>query len=393
MRKAAKAVPFGLSFDDVLLVPNLTALRSRKDAVVSTRLTPQISLQIPIVSANVPWCTESRMAAAMAMLGGIGIVHRMTTPALQAREIRIVKAIEFAPSDYPNATVDKDGRLMVGAAVGVKGDYLARARAVTESGADLLLVDIAHGHSQEALEAIAAIRRVYPKIALVAGNVATAKGTAALIRMGVDAVKVGIGPGGICTTRLVTGCGVPQVTAILGCSEYAAKRNIPIIADGGIRAAGDITKALAAGASTVMLGSMLAGAEESAALTVVKGARRYKITTGFVTLGMELTLKRASKVPFTEKEIVDYVPEGVESSFPFTGPLRETIGQCLGGLKSGMSYCGAKSIPQLWKNAQFIQISPAGFLEGTPHALKRSDQVHPDYKRQYLAQAAQGAVR
>jgi len=207
-------IPFGLSFDDVLLIPDMTLVPSRKVVDVSTFVTRKIRLHLPILSANVPWCTESRMAAAMARVGGLGIIHRMNTPELQAAEVRAVKTTHVALAEHRDATVDDAGRLRVGAAVGVKGDYRRRASLAVENGADLLLVDVAHGHSYQVLKAIELLKKDFPELAIIAGNVATRAGFEALVRAGADAVKVGIGPGGICTTRIVTGCGIPQITAI-----------------------------------------------------------------------------------------------------------------------------------------------------------------------------------
>jgi len=324
------------------------------------------------------------MAAAMACSGGLGIIHRMMPPEQQAAEIGKVKSIQYSKLLYPNATIDTDSLLVVGAAVGVKGDFSERARLAVESGVNLLVVDIAHGHSDQTLRAIEVLKRAHPDTELIAGNVATMDGTRDIINAGADAVKVGIGPGGICSTRVVTGCGMPQITAILESSQYARKHDVSIIADGGIRSSGDITKAIAAGASAVMLGSMLAGAEESSAHVVTQGAQKYKITTGFVTLGMELTLKKLSNQYITEEELKNYVPEGVEATFPYTGPLQDTLIPYIGGLKSGMSYCGASSIQELWRRANFIQITRSGFTEGTPHALTRTEQIQPDYKTIFI---------
>ncbi|MEV0680146.1 IMP dehydrogenase [Actinosynnema sp. NPDC050436] len=375
----------GLSFDDVLLVPQLSRADSRRDVRLDTRLVPGIELALPIISANTPWCTEAAMAAELARLGGCGFLHRMQPAADQVRMVAEVKAVPVDPVRSPAATTDAGGSLVTGAAIGVKDDYLVRAGALVSAGADVLLLDIAHGHSAQALAALRKVKSEFPGIPLVAGNVATAEGTRALIEAGADAVKVGIGPGGICTTRQVAGAGVPQVTAVLDCAEEAAATGTPIIADGGIRSSGDMVKALAAGASTVMLGSMLAGADESAAVPIERDGRRYKVTTGFVTLGVPLTLKRAGGQEITKEDLEDYVAEGVEATFEHRGALAALLKQYAGGIRSGLSYSGALGIDELRERAEFVQVSAAGLGENKPHALDRAPQLHPDYRTEFLA--------
>jgi IMP dehydrogenase/GMP reductase len=375
----------GLCFDDVLLVPKLTHADSRQNVQLETKLVPSISMALPIISANTPWCTGAAMATAMAQLGGCGFVHRMQLPDDQIRMVAEVKATAVDSVRFPGATTGADGQLLVGAAVGAKEDYLRRAAALVAAGADVLLIDIAHGHSTQTLAALEKVKSNFPGIAVVAGNVATAEGTRALIEAGADAVKVGIGPGGICTTRQVAGAGVPQLTAILDCAEEAAASDTPIIADGGVRTSGDMVKALAAGASTVMLGSMLAGVEESAAVMVERDGRRYKVTTGFVTLGVPLALKRASGQEITQQDLDNYVPEGVEATFEYCGRLETVLKQYAGGVRSGLSYSGAMSIAELWGNAEFVRVSSAGLGENRPHAVERAPQLQPDYRAAFLA--------
>lgn len=358
----------GLTFDDVLLVPKRTRVTSRREVDLSTQLLSGLVLRLPILSANTPWCTEARMAASIALLGGLGFIHRMQTPERQAGQVQEAKSTAIPPELRPEASLDPRGRVMIGAAVGVRGDYLRRAELLIESEADILLVDVAHGHSDQVLRAVDLFKRSFPGTPLVAGNVATSEGTADLIEAGADIVKVGIGPGGTCTTRLVAGCGVPQLTAIFDCCEAASAHNVPIIADGGIRTSGDITKAVAAGASAVMLGTLLAGANESAAPLGKVDGRPVRQTTGFATFGMQLTLKQAEGFEVTPDELTEYVSEGVELSFPCTGPLRNTILQLAGGLRSGLSYCGAMNIRELQAKAEFIGVSPAGLVENAPHA-------------------------
>ncbi len=375
----------GLSFDDVLLVPKLAPADSRCAVRLDTRLVPGVSMALPVISANTPWCTGAAMAAAMAQVGGCGFVHRMQLASDQVAMVADVKATWVDSARFPSATTDADGRLLVGAAIGVKDDYLRRAAGLVAAGADVLLIDIAHGHCAQMLAALAAVKSSHPAIPVIAGNVATAEGTRALIEVGADAVKVGIGPGGICTTRQVTGAGVPQLTAVLDCAEEAAATGTPIIADGGIRSPGDMVKALAAGASTVMLGSMLAGVDESAAAMVEQDGRQYKITTGFVTLGVPLALKRASGQEITQQDLEDYVPEGVEATFEYRGRLEPLLKQYAGGIRSGLSYSGALGIAELWGGAEFVRVSPASLDEGRPHAAERSPQLQPDYREAFLA--------
>lgn len=377
-------VRLGLGYDDVLLVPKKTAMTSRKHVRLGTELVSGINLAVPLLSANTPWCTGAELATAMARLGGFGFVHRMQSARDQIDMITVVKAV--APEQ--SATIGRDGGLAVGAAVGVHGDYLDRAAGLVAAGVDVLLVDIAHGHSAQTLAALEKLKARHPGIPVVAGNVATAAGTRDLVGAGADAVKVGIGPGGICTTRQVAGAGVPQVTAIMDCAEEAMAAGVPLIADGGVRTTGDMVKALAAGASTVMLGSMLAGVDESAALLVERDGRKHKITTGFVTLGVPLTLKRADGKAITKEELEDYVPEGVEATFPYRGPLAATLKQYTGGIRSGLSYSGAATIPELWQRAEFVQVSAAGQAENRPHAAERAPQVQPDYYARYVAETS-----
>ncbi|TBR56911.1 guanosine monophosphate reductase [Westiellopsis prolifica IICB1] len=373
-------IPIGLTFDDILLVPCRTRAKSRKYVDVTTNITKQFQIKVPIVSANTPWCTEAAMAIAMAQFGGVGFIHRMTIVETQAEQVRQVKAVKVDWEMFPNASVAADGRLLVGAAVGVKDDYLERASLLVDSGADILVVDIAHGHADYAIDVIAQLKALYPNVDIVGGNVATAEGVHDLIEAGADAVKVGIGPGGICTTRLVAGAGVPQITAIIECAHEARKHGVPIIADGGIRRSGDIAKAIAVGASSVMLGSILAGTDESAAQLIEKDGQKYKVTTGFVTLGMTLTQKRIRGEKITEDEFKKYVPEGVEATFHHQGSVAEVLTQYVGGLQSGMSYSGSLSIPKFWENARLIRVSGAGQAENQPHAHNRAPQIHPDYK-------------
>lgn len=377
-------IGLGLSFDDVLLIPRRNRAPSRSEVDVSTMLTPRIRLAVPVVSANTPWCTEGRMATAMARLGGIGIIHRMIAIETQVAEVTLTKRSDADPTQFPDATVDSSGRLRVGAAVGVKGDFLRRAEHLARAGADVIAVDVAHGHADYVLEAIAALQRLLPDIDIIGGNVATAAGAADMIEAGAQAVKVGIGPGSVCSTRIVAGAGVPQLTAILDCAKAGRAAGVPLIADGGIRTSGDIVKALAAGASTVMLGKLLAGAEESSAAVIENSGKRYKVTTGFVTLGVQLTLKRLAQQEIKQEEFRNYLPEGVEATFEFAGPASDILIRLVQGLRSGLTYSGSASIPELQEMAGFIQVTRAGSDEGRPHVQDGVPALHPDYARLFV---------
>ena len=489
MNDSAPDFRVGLTFDDVLLVPKFSNVKSRKDADTRTRFSRKINLAIPIVSANMDTVTESAMAIAVARLGGIGVVHRFLTIDEEVREVLKVKRsegvviedpvtlgptvtvreawgvmkergvggivivdsgrrvlglltkrditleddlerkvnevmtpgrdlitagkgvnldrarkilhenrIEKLPlvdgrgrlaglitskdimkrQQFPAATKDSKGRLRVAAAVGVKADFMERSAKLLDAGADALVVDIAHGHSSYAVDALRRIKKELGDVEVVAGNVATSKGAADLIRAGADAVKVGVGSGSICVTRVVTGSGVPQLTAIMDSAAGAEGRDIPVIGDGGIRNPGDVTKALAAGASSVMIGSLFAGTEESPGPTVLRDGVRYKLTRGMASLAATVDRRvRETKGGAShddeviEEVIEESVPEGVEGLIPYKGRVDEVVRQLVGGLRSGMSYSGAHSIADLWKNAEFMRITSAGHKESLPHDIKR----------------------
>jgi len=279
---------------------------------------------------------------------------------------------------YPGASQDSSGRLIVGAAVGPGQDLYDRTEALVGVHVDVLVLDTAHGHSVNVINAAKELRSRYPQVQLIAGNVATAEATEALIKAGVDAVKIGIGPGSICTTRVVSGIGVPQMTAIFDCSEIAKKYQVPVIADGGIKYSGDIVKALAGGASTVMLGSMLAGTTESPGQIILYQGRRYKQYRGMGSIG---AMKKGSKDRYfqEDKETSKLVPEGIEGRVPYKGSLRDTIYQMIGGLRSGMGYTGCKNIKTLGEKAQFIKISPAGLKESHVHDVYITEEA-PNYR-------------
>ena len=466
----------GLTFDDVLLVPKYSNITSRSQTDLTTRLSRNISINIPFVSANMDTVTESSMAVAMARAGGIGIIHRFLTIKEQANEVLRVKRsgsviienpylisqdksvsdamnyatekdvsgllvvdsesrlvgimtdrdllfadpqstimesmtkdvisarpgvtldtakeilhlhrIEKLPitddsgrvmglitskditntANFPNASKDGKGRPLVGAAVGVRGDFLERSEALLDAGADVLVVDIAHGHSENALNTIRTIKKAFPDGELIAGNIATADGALDLIRAGVDAVKVGVGSGSICITRVITGSGVPQLTAVMDCAKVGRDEDVPIISDGGTRNSGDATKALASGASSVMVGSMLGGTDESPGTILTKNGKRFKVYRGMASLAASLGRKsKEAGQAFVDDELNDYVAEGVEAMVPHKGTVVDILKQLTGGVRSGLSYCGAHTIPQMQANAEFIKMSRAGFAESQSH--------------------------
>lgn len=330
-----------LTFNDVLLVPKFSTIRSRKLVDTSTQFSRNINLKIPIVSSNMDTITEAPMAIAMATLGGLGIIHRFLTIEEQVAQVAKVKA----------------KGLLVGAAIGVN-DYMQRVEALLGAGVDVLVLDVAHGHSLYVIDAISTIKNKWPHAELVAGNVATLQGTLDLIVAGADGVKIGVGPGTICSTRLVTGCGVPQLSAILD----SKGSSVPLIADGGIKNSGDVTKALAGGASCVMLGSLLAGTDECPGYITSRMGHKYKVYRGMASLPATIS-KQQKEGTFTEEGIEDIVPEGVETSVPYKGKVEDVVNQLVGGLRSGMTYCGVTTIPKLAEEAEFIRITSAGWAE------------------------------
>jgi IMP dehydrogenase len=280
---------------------------------------------------------------------------------------------------YPNASKDERGRLRVGAAVGVGSDWEERVEALVRTGVDLIAVDTAHGHSKNVLDVIGQIRRRYPNLEISGGNVATAEGTAALIEAGVNVVKVGVGPGSICTTRVVSGVGVPQITAIGSCAKAAARHNVPIIADGGIKYSGDITKALAAGAASVMIGSLFAGTEESPGETILYQGRTYKAYRGMGSIG---AMGQGSRDRYGQADVMDsnkLVPEGIEGQVPYKGSLSFNIHQLVGGLRAGMGYLGCKNVTALHNKAKFMQITSASLREGHVHDVFITKEA-PNYR-------------
>jgi IMP dehydrogenase len=491
-----------LTFEDVLLVPRRSSIRSRRHVSTRSRFTRGVELALPIVSANMDTVTTAPMAIAMAELGGLGVLHRFLPVDAQAEEVRRVKrhlswvverpytvgpdqtvaeaaaearrlgvtglvvvdaerrpvgiltardmraagggtagqggdlaasmsggtagqggdlaasmsgdtvAAAMTPAErlvtappgidldearklldrhrieklplvdddgrlaglitlrdiglrerWPQATRDGQGRLRVAAAVGVRGGYLARAQALLEAGVDALVVDVAHGHADHTIDAVRELKATWPDSQVVAGNVATAEGFGDLAEAGADAVKVGIGPGFACTTRLVAGVGVPQLTAVLDCADVARSTGVPLIADGGIRHPGDVAKAIAAGASTVMIGGLFAGRPESPGEVVRRGGREYKVFRGMASLGAAAA---RLEIEGRGDALDQYVPEGEEMEFPLKGPVAGIVNELVGGLRSGMSYVDATTIPEAWEKATFVRQTQAGRREARP---------------------------
>jgi len=346
-------IPFGLTYDDVLLVPRRSTIRSRRLTSVRTQLSRNIALEIPIIAANMDTVCESNMAIALAQLGGIGIIHRFLPVHIHAHQIEKVKNL--------------DADLLVGAAVGAEDeDRELRAKQCVAAGVDVLVFDIAHGHSDHAINAVKQLKNDFPEVEIIAGNVATAQGAFDLAEAGADAIKVGVGPGGVCTTRLVAGVGIPQLTAVLEVVEAGV--DVPVIADGGIKTSGDIAKALAAGANSVMIGSMFAGTKESPGEVESTPNGLMKSVRGMASY--EASVRRAERhgIELDDEYFEHRAPEGVEGSVPYRGEVAKLVGQLIGGLKSSMSYLDATDLKSFSKNASFIQITSAGLREGQPHA-------------------------
>lgn len=484
---STKVVKEGLTFDDVLLIPGESNVTPNM-VDVSTHLTKDIKLNIPLVSAAMDTVTESKLAIAIAREGGIGIVHKNMSIEAQADHVDKVKRSEhgvitdpfFLPPDkkvqealdlmkkykisgvpitkngklvgiltnrdlrfetnfdqpigdvmtkenlitapvgttlkqaqiilgkhrieklpivdekgylkglitikdiekaiqYPNSAKDKNGRLLVGAALGANKEVLDRAKALVDARVDCLAVDTAHGHNSNVISVVEKVKNAFPNIALIAGNVATAEATEALFKAGADVVKVGMGPGSICTTRVIAGIGVPQVTAIMDCSEVADKYGKTIIGDGGIKYSGDITKAIAAGAHAVMIGSLFAGTTESPGELDIYQGRSFKTYRGMGSLG---AMPLGSKDRYFQEDATKFVPEGVEGRVPYRGALSDIIFQLIGGLRSGMGYCGQGTIDLLRQNGRFVKITNASLIESHPHDIaitKESPNYSPKH--------------
>ena len=369
----------GLTFDDVLLIPAESHVLPN-EVNLSTKLADNIKLNIPLISAGMDTVTEGAMAIAMALQGGLGVVHKNMSIQAQAGEVANVKSV-IVPSGASKAAVDDQHRLLCAAAVGVTSDTFERAEALLEAGADAIIIDTAHGHSAGVLRKIKEIREHFPKQTLIAGNVATGDATRALFDAGVDVVKVGIGPGSICTTRIVAGVGVPQITAIYDAATAAREYNKPIIADGGIKYSGDVVKALAAGGNAVMLGSMLSGTTEAPGDIFEDNGKKFKRYRGMGSVGAMAQAHGSSDRYFQGgvNEANKLVPEGVEARVEYKGDVSDVVFQIDGGLRSGMGYCGAANIPELIEKAQFVQITNAGLRESHPHDVQMTKEA-PNYK-------------
>ncbi|OON92161.1 MAG: inosine-5'-monophosphate dehydrogenase [Epulopiscium sp. Nele67-Bin002] len=483
----SKIVKEGITFDDILLIPNYSNVLPH-EASLKTKLTKNITINIPFLSAGMDTVTESNMAIAIARQGGVGIIHKNMSIVAQAEEVDKVKRSEngvitdpfFLSKDhfvyeanelmakykisgvpitegtklvgiitnrdlrfetnfnrkveevmtsenlvtvpegttleeakqllakhrieklpivdregnlkglitikdiekaimYPNAAKDEQGRLLVGAAVGVTGDVMQRVDALVEAKVDVITIDTAHGHSQGVMDTIRLIKDKYPQLQIIGGNVATAEATLSLIEAGADAVKVGIGPGSICTTRVVAGVGVPQITAIEDCAAVADSYGVPIIADGGIKFSGDIVKAIGMGASACMMGSVLAGCDESPGAMELFQGRKYKVYRG---MGSVSAMEQGSKDRYFQAGAKKLVPEGVEGRVAYKGEVSDTIFQMLGGLRAGMGYAGAATIDDLRESARFIKITSAGLKESHPHDIHITKEA-PNYSMHY----------
>lgn len=369
----------GLTFDDVLLIPAESHVLPN-EVNLSTQLADNLKLHIPLISAGMDTVTEGPMAIAMALQGGLGVVHKNMSIQAQAGEVANVKSV-VVPAGATKAAVDDNNRLLVAAAVGVTSDTFERAEALLKAGADAIVIDTAHGHSAGVLRKIAEIREHFPDATLIAGNVATGEATRALFDAGVDVVKVGIGPGSICTTRVVAGVGVPQITAIYDAASVAREYNKPIIADGGIKYSGDVVKALAAGGNAVMLGSMLSGTTEAPGEVFEDNGKKYKAYRGMGSVGAMAQAHGSSDRYFQGgvNEANKLVPEGIEARVEYKGDVSDIVFQIDGGLRSGMGYVGAADIPTLIEKAQFVQITNAGLIESHPHDVQITRSA-PNYK-------------
>lgn len=355
MSEFEKVAMLGLTFDDVLLLPGPSEVVP-SEVETGTWLTRKIKLEIPLVSSAMDTVTESQMAIALAKAGGIGIIHRNLAIDEQVVHVKLAKNVG-----------------LVGAAVGVGEDGFKRAQALIDADVDVVVVDTAHGHHRAVLEAIERVKKFSPETQVIGGNVATRSGAQALINAGADGVKVGVGPGSICTTRVVAGVGVPQVTAIMETNKACSKAGVPLIADGGLQYSGDIVKAIVAGANTVMLGSLFAGCDESPSELIEIDGAKYKVYRGMGSLGAMQNRgeqKSYSKDRYMQDDVLSedkLVPEGIEGKIKYRGPVSSVIHQLVGGLRSGMGYAGAPDIDSLRREGQLIQITSAGLNESHPH--------------------------
>ena len=369
-----KVIKEGYTFDDLLLVPAYSQVVPA-DVQLKTRLCDGILLSIPVCSAAMDTVTESKMGIALAQAGGLGFIHKNLSSELQAEMVKEVKAAAV----LTNSAVDANGKLLAGAAVGVSEGTMARVQLLVEAGVDIITVDSAHGHSAGVIETIRKIHDKYPNLPLVGGNIVTGDAAQALIQAGASVLKVGVGPGSICTTRIVSGVGVPQLTAVSDVVQVAKRYNVGVIADGGIKFSGDIVKALAAGADAVMLGGLLAGCEETPGEIIEVYGKKVKT---YVGMGSLSAMQRGSSDRYFQggqKELKKLVPEGIEATVPYKGPMSDVIYQMMGGLRSGMGYCGCANIEELKDKAQFVKISNAGLKESHPHTVENVKEA-PNYR-------------
>lgn len=342
-----KFVPMGLTFEDVKLVDDLQSTVTPESVSVTTSLTPTLKLNIPLLSAAMDTVTEARFATALAKLGGLGVIHKNMTISAQADEVRKVKTATFDSADFPNAAVDAEGHLLVAGAVGVTNDTVDRVQAMVEAGADAIVLDSAHGHSEGVLRKVSEVRSTFPNLNIIAGNIATREGAAALYDAGADVVKIGIGPGSICTTRVVAGIGVPQVSAIRDAALEAAARGKKIIADGGVKTSLDIVKAISAGGNAVMLGSMFSETEETPGEVFEDNGQKYKTYRG---MGSIAAMENGSKDRYFQGEVNEakkMVPEGIEARVTYKGDLTTILNAMLVDIHKKMAQLGETTIDDL----------------------------------------------
>ncbi len=368
------SIPLGLTYDDLLLIP-LHSSVVPSETKVDSYLTKDIHLNIPLVAAAMDTVSESALAIALARVGGIAIIHKNLSIERQAEEVKKVKEADASCS---SAATDKKGRLLVGAAIGANKEALERAKALIESGVDVLTLDSAHGHSDNIIATCKLIKASFPSTPLIVGNIVTAEAALALKEAGADAVKVGIGPGSICTTRIVSGVGYPQASAVDEVVNALKGSEVKVIADGGIKYSGDIVKALALGASSVMLGSLFAATKEAPGACQEINGKMYKT---YVGMGSLAAMQRGSadryfQAKTTKKEKL--VPEGIEGILPLKGSVEEVVYQLMGGVRSGMGYCGAKDLKALASDSRFVRITDNGLKESHPHDVKIAVEA-PNY--------------
>lgn len=363
-----------LTFDDVLLVPQYSEITPDM-ADVSTKLTNTFKMNVPFLSAAMDTVSEHKLVTALALAGGLGVIHKNMSIADQAKEVEMIKNYEFDNEKNKRVLIDKKGRLCVGAAIGVTADMMDRVHALMDAGVDVFVLDSAHGDSKNIINAIKNLRLEYPSMELIAGNVATYEGALDLMKAGASAVKVGMGPGSICTTRIIAGIGVPQLQAVMDCARASKEMNVPIIADGGIKYSGDVVKALAAGANTVMLGGLFATCEEAPGDIYESNGKKYRTYRG---MGSIEAMAKGSTDRYFQTGHKKFVAEGVQGIVEVKTTVEELVFQLIGGLKAGMGYCGSKDIPTLQGKGTFIKITNNALLESHPHDIS-IDKGEPNY--------------